>query len=74
MGPTDIKILLLRRGLTITALADKLGCRRQELSYTIHGNRVYPSLRKRLAAELGIDMDAMFPPKAAARSSQCSSQ
>jgi hypothetical protein len=63
METMDIKILLIRRGLTIQGLANKIGCRRQELSYCINGTRMYLSLRPRLAAELGMPVKAIFPPK-----------
>ena len=61
MTTTDIKIELLKRGLTIAALAREFGCRREELSMCVRKTRPYPQLRERLAAELGIPEEKLFP-------------
>lgn len=60
MTPTEIKIELLRQGKSITDLARKFGCRREELSMCIRQVRIYAHLRKRLAAELGYSVEHMF--------------
>ena len=60
MTPTEIKIELLRKGKSITDLASKFGCRRQELSMCIRQVRIYPRLRRLLAAELEYTEEQMF--------------
>jgi len=60
MAPVEIKVLLLRRGLTITALAREFGCWREELSYCVHHKRHYPALRKKLAKKLGMSVGELF--------------
>jgi lambda repressor-like predicted transcriptional regulator len=60
MTPTEIKIELLRKGLTITGLAVKFGCRREELSMCIRQVRIYPHLRELLAAEFGMTVEQVF--------------
>ncbi len=60
MSPIEIKVLLLRRGLTVTGLADEFRCYRQELSMLINGRRVYPQLREKLARKLGYTVEQLF--------------
>jgi hypothetical protein len=50
----DIKVLLLRAGLTITELAarEDMNCSREALSKTINGSLQFPEVRKKLAAAL----------------------
>lgn len=60
MSPIEIKVLLLRRGLTISGLAEEFGCYRQELSMLINGRRIYPHLRELLAQKLGYTVEQLF--------------
>lgn len=60
MTPIEIRILLLRLGLTIQGLADEFGCYRQELSMMINGRRIYPQLREKLAHKLGYSVEQLF--------------
>ena len=60
MSPIELKVLLLRRGLTISSLAIEFGCYRQELSMLINGRRIYPHLRERLAKKLGFTVEQLF--------------
>jgi len=60
MSPIEIKILLLRRGLTISGLAAEFGCFRQELSMMINGKRVYARLREKFAQKLGYTVEQLF--------------
>jgi hypothetical protein len=62
MTPTEIRIELIRHGKSISALARKFKCRRQELSMCIRGVRRYQRLRSRLAHELGTDIETLFAP------------
>lgn len=50
----DIKVLLLRAGLTITELAarDNMDCSREALSKTINGSLQFPEVRKKLIRAL----------------------
>lgn len=60
MSPIEIRVILLRSGLTITGLAEEFGCYRQELSMTINGRREYPRLREFLARKLGYSVEQLF--------------
>jgi hypothetical protein len=60
MTTIEIKVLLLRRQLTIGDLASEFGCRREELSMCIRQVRVYTELREKLAAKLGLSVDQLF--------------
>ena len=62
MKPVEIKIKLLRRGISISELARKFGCRRQELSMCIRQvpGRIYPEIRRQLATELGMTVEQLF--------------
>jgi plasmid maintenance system antidote protein VapI len=61
MSPTDIKIILLKNGLdNISALAEELGCKRQELSMLINGKRYYPLLQEKLAKKLNKTQEQLF--------------
>ena len=60
MSPLEIKILLMRRGKTISGLARKFGCYREELSMCIRQVREYPRLRQKLANELEIPVEQLF--------------
>jgi lambda repressor-like predicted transcriptional regulator len=60
MTTIEIKIELLRQGKTISGLAREFGCLREELSMCIRKVRIYPRLRRLLAAELGISEEQLF--------------
>ncbi|OLE52649.1 MAG: hypothetical protein AUG51_16900 [Acidobacteria bacterium 13_1_20CM_3_53_8] len=60
MSPIEIRVLLLRQGLTIEGLAQEFGCYRQQLSMTINRRRVYPHLRAKLAKKLGLTIEQLF--------------
>jgi transcriptional regulator with XRE-family HTH domain len=64
-----IKILLLKKGVSIEELAQRFGCKRQELSMLINRApyREYPELQKKLAKFLGVPARRLFPVKAPAR-------
>lgn len=51
-----LKFEIAKRNETVSSLAEKLGCRRQELSFVINGapGRHYPDLRRRLARFLSL--------------------
>ena len=61
MTPKEIKRMLFDRDLTIGELADRFGCKREELSMCIHGHRVYPEIRKKLARTLKVPVKQLFP-------------
>jgi lambda repressor-like predicted transcriptional regulator len=65
MEPIQIKILIMQRGSSITVLAERWGCRVQELSMCINKHRRYPKLRKKLARFLGKPVKELFGKNAA---------
>jgi len=60
MTPTEIKIMMLRKGYSIAGLAREFGCRREELSMCIHRQRIYPELQEKLASKFGYTREQMF--------------
>ena len=52
LSTVEIKILLLRVGLTVTDLAARIGSSREAVSKTINGSASFPEVRKKAAAEL----------------------
>ncbi len=62
MTPTERKVLLLRKNLTVAGLAREFNCLRQELSMCINAapGREYPELRKLLAKKLKTTVDQLF--------------
>ena len=54
MTPLEIKILLLRKGLTVSGIAREMGARRDMVSQQIHGHYEYPHLRRELKRRYGI--------------------
>ena len=71
MTPLDRKILLWRKGETISSLARKRKARtgsqasvdviRKQLSMCINGEREYVALQEFLASELGKPVEQLFP-------------
>ena len=62
-----LKTELLHRRLSMTALADRIGVRREEVSQCIRGYRPHFRIRKLIARELGVPEDRLFSSKTAAR-------
>jgi hypothetical protein len=69
MTHLELKILLLQKqqqepdkDWSVTAIAERIGCRRQELSMTIRQvkGRTYPWIRAAFAKELGTNEEALF--------------
>lgn len=48
ISTTDLKVALLRRGLSITNLASQLGRSRQAVSLTINGSERFPRVRDQI--------------------------
>ena len=67
MTPTERKVLLLRKNLTVAGLAREFNCLRQELSMCINAapGREYPHLRSLLAKKLDTNSRAAFPVRTA---------
>lgn len=71
MTPNQIKIYLLQKQdgdprrdyWTITAIAARIHCRRQELSMCIRQVREYPRIRAAFARELGVSVEYLFGKK-----------
>lgn len=51
---TDVKVRLIQRGLTVTALARKLKRSRNAVSIAINHASMFPSLKKRIRKEVGL--------------------
>ena len=49
----DVRVLLLKNSMTITQVADRIGCPRESLSRLLHGRAWYPKLAERVKRELG---------------------
>jgi hypothetical protein len=60
MSPLEIKFLVMQKFKTLTACAEALGCRREELSMCIRRAREYPRLRQLLAEALGKTVEQLF--------------
>ncbi len=54
MTPTNIKIMLLQRGLTISGIARDRKIPRSLVSMVVHGKKRTPYVRRAIAEELGI--------------------
>jgi DNA-binding NarL/FixJ family response regulator len=53
MTPTEIRIELLRRGITMSDIARQLGCSRQNVQHTIRGRQRSLRVRQAVAAAIG---------------------
>jgi transcriptional regulator with XRE-family HTH domain len=51
--PTAVKIALVRKGMTVTDLAERLGKSRENVSRAIH-NGQFPSINKRIRKALAL--------------------
>ena len=60
MSPLEIKFLVMQKFKTLTACAEVLGCRREELSMCIRRARQYPHLRQSLAKTLNKTVEQLF--------------
>lgn len=59
-GANAIKAEIYRRNKTLSEIAVELGISRIELSQVIHGHRIRPDVRKRLARILHIPEARLF--------------
>jgi lambda repressor-like predicted transcriptional regulator len=60
MKPLEIKAEIIRRGFSLTEIADDAGCSVPELSMCISGERLYVRLRRIIAKKLGKKVDDVF--------------
>jgi lambda repressor-like predicted transcriptional regulator len=60
MKPAEIKAELTRRDLQLTDIAAAAGVLLPEVSYCIGGSRIYPEIRKVIAAKLGLPLHKVF--------------
>jgi lambda repressor-like predicted transcriptional regulator len=58
--PNEIKAELVRKGISMTAIADETGTSVQEVSMCIRGNGIYQKIRKRIAKKLGRKVSDIF--------------
>jgi hypothetical protein len=63
----EIRIQLLKKrqgepekSWTLTAIAKRIGCRREELSMCVRQVRVYPEIQDAFAKELGLTREDIF--------------
>lgn len=64
MTPLEIKIELLKAGISIRQLARQEGVSHTAMSYTIHGVNKGLRLRKAIAQSLGKRIEDIWPPQA----------
>ena len=57
----EIRILLIKKGLSINAAAKRIKLPPSELSKIIHGHQAYFDYRPRLAKLLGVPVEEIFP-------------
>lgn len=60
MKPNEIRAEIIRRGLSLTKIAEKAGCSVPEISMCISGTRIYPSIRRVIARQLGRRVTDVF--------------
>lgn len=61
MKPVEIRIAMMRAGLTQSQLARELGATQQLVYHVIQGNTVSDRVRKHIAARIGIDIKRIWP-------------
>ncbi|MEW6378631.1 MAG: helix-turn-helix domain-containing protein [bacterium] len=61
MTPTEIKVILLRRGITQVELAKQLGVHRTTVAQAINNLRRRPRVRAQIANFLGIPVKKLWP-------------
>jgi lambda repressor-like predicted transcriptional regulator len=64
MTPLEIKIELLKAGISIRQLARQVGVSHTAISYTIHGVNKGLRLRQAVARALGKRIEDIWPPQA----------
>ncbi len=60
MTPIEIKIELMKKGISQQSIADELEARKSEVSMCINGLRVYPPIRKAIAKKLKKPVNKIF--------------
>jgi lambda repressor-like predicted transcriptional regulator len=71
MTPLEIKIELLKAGISIRQLARKEGVSHTAMSYTIHGVNKGLRLREAVARALGKSVEEIWPPESNAIGGHC---
>jgi len=61
MSPIDIRIALLRKGVTQSNIADKLQVNKSTVSRVVSGHVVSDRVRKAIADSLGTDVRRIWP-------------
>lgn len=61
MDPVEIKVAMLRAGVTQKQLAEKLGVRRQTVHLVIENRAVSHRIRSAIASAIGIDLKRIWP-------------
>jgi transcriptional regulator with XRE-family HTH domain len=63
MGPRDIRAELVRKGITMQYIADRLRVRREFVSQVVAGRRSTPRVRRAIAKALGMPETSVFGPR-----------
>jgi lambda repressor-like predicted transcriptional regulator len=66
MTPLEIKIELLKAGISIRQLARQEGVSHTAMSYTIHGVNKGRKLREAVAQAIGKNVEEIWPPRSKA--------
>jgi transcriptional regulator with XRE-family HTH domain len=61
--PLDLKILLMRKGISQTQIASDLGVTRQAVNFIIEGKGRSGRIELAIAVSLGQDVNSLFPGK-----------
>jgi lambda repressor-like predicted transcriptional regulator len=71
MTPLEIKIELLKAGISIRRLARQEGVSHTAMSYTIHGINKGLRLRQAVARAIGKSVEEIWPPASKATGNHC---
>lgn len=63
MTPLEIKIELMRAGITQADIARRAGVSRQAVYIALKNGRPMPRVKQAIAAALGLTVDQVFPPQ-----------
>jgi lambda repressor-like predicted transcriptional regulator len=61
MTPVEIKIELLKRGISMGDIARTLGCTRQNVQHVVYGRVKSPHIREAIAVAIDKDIVEMWP-------------
>ena len=62
----ELKVLMLRAGMTITDLAQRIGKSRENVSRCVNGQADFPVIKQLIADEFGVPVEKLFDTRRAA--------